>query len=230
MVQTATTTTDASVFAPAIAELPTGYTGLPRELVVASQRQRLLYGVTLAVADRGFGLATVAEITAHAGVSKKTFYEHFDAKLDCFLAAYDHGRQAMLGAVVAAGRAAVEAGAPPVAQLHRSTAAYLDFLVREERFARTFFLEILAAGAPAIERHHACREAFTESLRVWHTHARAAHPDWPSARPVAYEAATGAVNELALERVATGRTAELAALEDDLVAVQLAVLGVPVDA
>ena len=51
-----------SVFAPTIPGLPSGYTGLPRELVEASQRQRLLHGVTAAVADQGYGPTTVAAI------------------------------------------------------------------------------------------------------------------------------------------------------------------------
>src|SRR5881275_634529 len=109
-----TTSGRVSVFAPAIPGLPSGYTGLPRELVAASQRQRLLHGVTATVARKGYGPTTIADITAQAGVSKKTFYEHFADKLACFLAAYDLGSAAMLGAVNDASRAAVADG--PVEQ------------------------------------------------------------------------------------------------------------------
>src|SRR5438309_7877518 len=94
-----TTSGRVSVFAPAIPGLPSGYTGLTRELVEASQRQRLLYGVTTTVAEKGYGPTTIGDITARAGVSKKTFYEHFADKLACFLAAHDVGAQAMLDAV-----------------------------------------------------------------------------------------------------------------------------------
>src|SRR6266446_10360689 len=106
-----------SVFAPTIPGLPSGYTGLPRELVEASQRQRLLHGVTVTVAEKGFGTVTVAEITARAGVSKRTFYEHFPDKLACFLAAHELGCQAMLDAATNASRDALHAGADPVGQL-----------------------------------------------------------------------------------------------------------------
>jgi AcrR family transcriptional regulator len=207
-----------SVFAPAI---------LPRELISASQRQRLLHGVTVTVAEKGYGSATVSEITSHAGVSKKTFYEHFPDKLACFLAAYDHGRAALIEAVTDASRAAVDAGARPVQQLRHATRAYLAFLVAEDFYARTFFLEVLAAGPEAVARHRLCREDFIGSLRLWHDSARRRHPDWPPASPVAYEAATGAAHELALGRIAMGRTADLLDLEDDLLDVQLAMLRVP---
>ena len=218
-----------SVFAPTIPGLPSGYTGLPRELVEASQRQRLLHGVTATVAEKGYGPATIGDITARAGVSKKTFYEHFADKLACFLAAHDVGCQAMLDAVTDASRDALKAGADPVEQLRRANRGYLSFLVDEEPYARVFFLETLAAGPEAIARYRRCRDSFVASLRVWHEHARRRHPDWPSASDLAYEGATGAAHELALARVATGRSAELAALESDLLDIQLAILRVPGD-
>jgi AcrR family transcriptional regulator len=216
-----------SVFAPTITELPSGYTGLPRELVEASQLQRLLYGVTVTVAAKGFGTATVGDITARAGVSKRTFYEHFSDKLACFLAAHELGCQAMLDAVTAASREALAAGMDSLDQLRAANRAYLRFLIDEEPYARMFFLETPAAGPEAIARYQHCRERFVDSLRTWHDHARRQHGDWPAVPDMAYEAAMGAVHELALARIATGRTAELATLDDDVLEIQRALLRVP---
>ncbi|HEY3190308.1 MAG TPA: TetR/AcrR family transcriptional regulator [Solirubrobacteraceae bacterium] len=214
-----------SVFAPVIPGLPSGYTGIPRELVAASQRQRLLHGVTATVARKGYGPTTIADITAQAGVSKKTFYEHFADKLSCFLAAFDHGSAAMLSEVTSASRDALGAGA--VEQLRRANRAYLSFLVDEEPYARMFFLEMLAAGPEAVARARGCRRSFVTSMRAWHDRAREDHRDWPAASDVAYEAATAVAHELALERIATGRAGELVGLEEDLAAIQLAILRVP---
>jgi AcrR family transcriptional regulator len=216
-----------SVFAPTIPGLPSGYTGLPRELVEASQRQRLLHGVTTTVAEKGYGPTTIVDITARAGVSKKTFYQHFPDKLACFLAAHEVGSQAMLDAVTDASRNAVQLGADPVEQLRCANRGYLTFLVDEEPYARMFFLETLAAGREAIEHYWRCRAGFVTSLRAWHGHARRRRPDWPPATPVAYEAAMGALHELALERIASGRAAELPSLDEDFLDVQLAILRVP---
>jgi AcrR family transcriptional regulator len=226
-VEVATGERRVSVFAPAIPGLPSGYTGLPRELVTASQRQRLLHGVTATVAEKGYGPATIVDIAVRAGVSKKTFYEHFPDKLACFLAAHDVGSEAMLGAVTEASRAALQAGADPIEQLRCANRAYLEFLIEEEPYARTFFLETLAAGAEALVRYRRCRDAFVTSLRVWHDHGRRLHPDWPAVHDLAYEAAMGAIHELSLARVASGRTAELAGLEDEFLEVLLALLRVP---
>jgi AcrR family transcriptional regulator len=226
-VEAATGERRVSVFAPAIPGLPSGYTGLPRELVAASQRQRLLHGVTVTVADKGYGAATIVDIAARAGVSKKTFYEYFPDKLACFLAAHDLGAEAMLGAATDASRDALRSGADPIEQLRCANRAYVEFLIEEEPYARTFFLETLAAGAEALARYRRCRDAFVASLRVWHGHGRRLHPDWPIVNDLAYEAAQGAIHELSLARVASGRTAELAGLEDEFLEVQLALLRVP---
>lgn len=42
-----------------------------------------------AVARHGFAGTTLNELVTLAGVSKSTFYQHFDNKLDCFLATFD---------------------------------------------------------------------------------------------------------------------------------------------
>jgi AcrR family transcriptional regulator len=215
-----------SVFAAEIPALPSGYSGLPRELVEASQRQRLIHGVTMAVADKGFAAATVADITDRAGVSKKTFYELFHDKLACFLTAYDHGARAILNHTARVSVQARGDGASAVEQLRAGTHAYLEFLVFEEPYARTFCLEMLAAGPEAVARHRACRESFARSLRAWHELNRPDHPEWRDAAPFAFEAATGVVHEVTSARIAAGRVAELPAIEDNLVAAQLAILGV----
>ena len=92
-----------SVFAPTIPGLPSGYTGLPRELVAASQRQRLLHGVTATVARKGYGPTTIADITRGARVSRDTFYEQFANKEACFLAAYDGLARELLDVMVTVG-------------------------------------------------------------------------------------------------------------------------------
>ncbi len=212
-----------SVFAAEITALPKGYTGLPRQLVEASQRQRLIHGVTTAVADKGFAAATITDVTDRAGVSKKTFYEHFADKLACFLAAYDHGSAAILEAVASASLEARADGLDAIEQLSAGTRAYLAFLVEEAPYARTFALEMLAAGPEAIAHHRACRDAFADSARAWHEHN---FPKSPRPSPFAFEAATAVVYETSSARIASGRTDELPALEDDLVEAQLAILGV----
>ena len=76
-------------YPPELSRLPPGRHGLPRDFVVHNQRERLIAGLAEAVAEKGYGGTTIADITRHAAVSRRTFYEHFDGKDECFVAAFD---------------------------------------------------------------------------------------------------------------------------------------------
>jgi AcrR family transcriptional regulator len=69
--------------------LPPGRHGLAREFVVKNQRDRLTAGIIAAVAERGYHDATVTQICAAAGVSRRTFYTYFSSKEECFLEAFN---------------------------------------------------------------------------------------------------------------------------------------------
>ena len=77
--------------------LPSGRHSLTRDAVLASQRGRLLDAMAEAVAEHGYGATTIAHVVSRAGVSRKTFYEHFTDKEQCFLALYDAGIAYVLG-------------------------------------------------------------------------------------------------------------------------------------
>src|SRR6266702_560458 len=62
--------------------------GVSRLTLRRSQRQRLIDAMIELSARRGYGAVTVTELCSQAGVSPVTFYEQFQRKEDCFLAAY----------------------------------------------------------------------------------------------------------------------------------------------
>lgn len=70
-------------------KLPRGPHKLSREAVVDHQRRRLLAGAATALAAHGYAELTVEQILGEAGVSRTTFYEHFDNKRDCVLVAHE---------------------------------------------------------------------------------------------------------------------------------------------
>jgi AcrR family transcriptional regulator len=75
--------------APALTRLPPGRHGLPREFVTENQRSRLTAGIIAVIAEQGYRDATISQIAAAAGVSRRTFYSYFASKQECFLDAYD---------------------------------------------------------------------------------------------------------------------------------------------
>jgi AcrR family transcriptional regulator len=57
--------------------------------VAAHQRERIADGVAKAVAENGYGSLTVEQVIEFAGVSRSTFYVHFDNKLEALLASHE---------------------------------------------------------------------------------------------------------------------------------------------
>jgi AcrR family transcriptional regulator len=188
-------------------------------VVLASQRGRMLGAMAGAVATKGYAGTTVADVVAGAGVSRKTFYEHFRDKEECFLAAFDAGVDLLLAAIVAA----EPAGEPTWLELMRARVrAYLDTLASQPAFARTFLIEVFAAGPRALERRAEVLQRFAQLFRDLHVEARRQFPELPPVPEPLYIAAVGAVNELVSDFAREGRTSELPELEDTLVYLQVA--------
>jgi AcrR family transcriptional regulator len=180
----------------------------------------MLEGIAVCVAEKGYAAATVADVIGRAGVSRKTFYEHFRDKEDCFLAAYDTGVELLLDAL----RGAAPAGGDLLEAARARTRAYLETLAAEPAFARTFLIEVAAAGPAALARREAVHDRFAALLREQLDAAREQLPDLPAMPDEVYLAAVGATDLVVSRLVAGGRTAELPALEDVVLQIQLSLL------
>jgi AcrR family transcriptional regulator len=215
-----------SVTPDPLRRLPRGPHSLDREVVLASQRGRLLEAMADVVAEKGYGPATVADVITRAGVSRKTFYEHFADKEECFLAAYDAGVDLLLAALERSGGGAAD----PVAEVRTRTRAYLETLAAEPAFARTFLIEVTGAGPRALERRERVHERFAAMVQEQVAAARERFPEIPEQPPEIHLAAVGATDLLVSRYIAQGRAAELPALEDLIVRIQLALLTAPAPA
>ncbi|MDT7703235.1 MAG: hypothetical protein QOJ30_5560 [Pseudonocardiales bacterium] len=206
-------------------ELPRGPHRLAREVVLASQRGRMLDAMAEVVAEKGYAATTVADAIGKAGVSRKTFYEHFRDKEDCFLAAYDAGVELLLETLRGASG---DAGAGEPADLldnaRARTRAYLETLASEPAFARTFLIEVAAAGPAALARREAVHDRFAALLREQLEAARAQLPELPLPPDEVYLAAVGATDLVVSRLVASGRVSELPQLEDAVLHIQLSLL------
>lgn len=140
--------------------LPRGRHGLPRRFIVHNQRERMLLAVAEAVAEQGFVTTTVADIIARARLSRRTFYEHFADKEECFLAAYDTVVEQLLTAV----RQAYDQGDTWTQKVHDGLETFLAYLAAEPAFARMCIVEVVAAGTEARGRRDAAMRTFVEFL------------------------------------------------------------------
>lgn len=139
----------AELLADSGGQFPPGVRTVPAELVKAVQRERMLAAMLKAVAEVGYRDVTVQDVLAHAGVSRPTFYEHFDNKEDCFLNAFDSAAARLRDGVSTAVR---ESEGTWRERLRAGMQGLLDFIAAEPDAARTVIVEGRAAGPVALLR------------------------------------------------------------------------------
>ena len=179
---------------------------------MASQRDRMLVAMMQTVAAKGYGPTTVADVIGGAGVSRKTFYEHFADKEACFLAAYDASVELVLERIRAA---AAPADGDRLTVIRRRVGAYLEALEHDPAVARVFLIEIGAAGPAALARRDRVHDAFAALFAE-------VVPDAPFEQRLA---AVGAADTVVTRRVVLGHGAELHELTDRVTAIITALLG-----
>lgn len=108
----------------------------------SDHRSRLLEGMARAVAGKGYAGTTIADVVREAGVSRRTFYEHFGDKATCLVALYEAASHNALKVL----RAALDPAQPWDAQVEQALAAYLGCLASNPLLMRTLYVEILGLG------------------------------------------------------------------------------------
>ena len=198
-------------YPPELARLPPGRHGLPREFVIHNQRERLIAGLAESIAEEGYAGTTIAHITRHAAVSRRTFYEHFGSKDECFVAAYDTVMEKLRERV----DQAYEQEADWPHAVKAGIAAMLRFLAAEPNLARLCMVEALVAGPVVVERYDAAIQSFVPFFQS----GRNGRSPKVLARlsPTTEEALVGGMMSLISRRINAGKTAELESLLPDLV-------------
>lgn len=136
---------------------PRGRHRLPAEVVARSQRERLLDAAIDVVAEKGYGATTVADLTKEAGVSRTTFYELFEDKEACFLAAYDAAVDVLARRV----SVAFEAQEAWPDRVRAGLMAMLESLAVEPQVARLALVDVGSAGPRAQRRYRAALQRMT---------------------------------------------------------------------
>jgi len=125
-----------------------GRNGLAREQVSDIQRARMLAAMVEEVAERGAGNVTVAHVVARSGVSRRTFYELFSGREDCFLAAFDDAVTRIASEVIPA----YEQPGRWRERMRAALTALLEVLDDDPGMGRLVIVEVLGAGPKALER------------------------------------------------------------------------------
>ena len=172
------------------------------------QRERLVRAIIACSAKRGYQSTTIADIVAVAKTSRSAFYEHFESKEACFLAAYAQMSKTMQDVVVASGLDA------PTWQeaLDIGLATYFEWFRERPDQARAFLVEIRTVGPEALKARAKVLERMSGRLKLLGLRAREEDPSLPELDDVAYASIIITADELAHEHVRRGRGKRLGEL------------------
>jgi AcrR family transcriptional regulator len=206
--------TEAGESSGGLYRLPPGRHGLSREFVARNQRDRILAGTIAAVAERGYAETTIADISAAAGVSRRTFYVYFEDKRESVLAAFDEIAEHLRGAAEEAAGAEDEWPRAVAARLRGA----LEAFAANPDLARFTLIAPPRAGG-AVAEHQ--REALERALAGL-TAGMPTPPAVQAPSEAVQHALLGGVVAIVVERVEAGEGKRLGELLPELAELFLA--------
>lgn len=181
----------------------------------APQRERILDAAERLIAAHGCAGTSIEALVKEAGVSSVTFYEFFDGKEECFVAAFDRAVEA------GAEELARIAGAEELSWPERIATGFrvaIELTVAEPERSRLCLIEAQTGGPQLSAHFEAALDRVAAKLRQGRALATAP-PDLPATHE---EATAGALAWLLRERLETGDVEGLEALYPQLVEIALA--------
>jgi AcrR family transcriptional regulator len=172
-----------------------------------TRRREILEAMVRVVGRKGYKETSVADTIAEAGVSRTTFYKHFEDKHECFLAAYDMVVERVVGEVIAS----CDGERDWLDRVRVGLGTIVEMFALDPALARTAVVEVAAAGADARQRHWDALVRLTEFLAEGEE--LAGGRELPE--NIALMAA-GAVSGLIFDELLTGRAERLPRLLPDL--------------
>jgi AcrR family transcriptional regulator len=176
--------------------------------VTESQRNRIHQAMIEVVSERGYPETRVVDVIGVAGVSRKTFYELFESKEDCFLAAYDVLLENLLEDATVGFES--RPGEPWPGRIAAALEALLEHLASHPSEARFAIVEVLAAGPKALARRDAALRQFTGFLEAGRSESSV---DLPGITSIAV---AGGINELLYSEILHGAVGRLPSRLPDL--------------
>ena len=123
-------------------------------------RGRLLDGLADSITDRGYRDTTVADVVRNAKTSKRTFYDQFASKEECFIELLRRDNQTMIDGILAA----VDLEASPYGQVDTALNAYIDHIAARPSITLSRIREAPALGDAARGLHRLAMDNFTDML------------------------------------------------------------------
>jgi AcrR family transcriptional regulator len=164
------------------------------------------------VGEQGWAKTTVPDVVARARVSRNSFYEHFEDKTACFLAALDDAARELLDAMFAL------ASEPDwITALEHGMRAYLGAWREQPALCRAYFVELSFVGPRGlVQREHNFGQ-FELMFRVLAGRAREELPHLPELSPLVPRLVVVGITDIVGAAVRAGELESLVEREGELV-------------
>jgi AcrR family transcriptional regulator len=190
-------------------------------------RARIFEAMATVVGERGYAGATISDVVKKASISRRTFYEQFQDKEDCFVETYRTGCENGIAEIDATLRALEQPDWRT--RLWVSLETYLLILSAEPHFARVLLIEVLGAGERSLAMRERILAIYVEHYRRLHVLAQEEDPELPELPQEFLRGLVGGIAELVqqslLESPEDEASERLRALTPTLASFAMAVLG-----
>jgi len=123
-------------------------------------RRRLLDGLAESIAERGYRATTVADVVRGAKTSKRTFYDEFASKEECFVELLAANNDDLIAGITAA----VDAEATPEVQIDAAVGAYVEHIESRPAITLSWIREAPALGDLARPLNRVAMQHLTDML------------------------------------------------------------------
>ncbi|GAB3471313.1 TetR/AcrR family transcriptional regulator [Kineococcus endophyticus] len=131
------------------------------EPATTPSRQRLLTGMAAALREKGFKATTVADVVRHAKVSRRTFYEEFSGREQCYVALLEQQDRRVVDAV----RTAVRGGSSWRDQVHQAIEAYVDVVAADPQVTLSWIRDLPTLDLVAVETERRSTDTMLDLMR-----------------------------------------------------------------
>jgi AcrR family transcriptional regulator len=126
-------------------------------------RRRLLDGLAASIADKGYQNTTIADVVRYARTSRRTFYEHFSSRDECFVALLTDANTETIRQI----SAAVDQTAPWTSQVRQAIETWIACAESQPTIMVSWIRDVPSLGDAARRLHRDVVEAFVVMIQTF---------------------------------------------------------------
>lgn len=172
-------------------------------------RSRLLTGLAQVLETKTLAELYADDIVREASVSKRTFYQHFKNKQECFLALYEENSAYIASTLLAA---TDDDSLSIVERIERGTTAYLTAMQEQAPLMKRLYIDILTLGSEGLAARRRVIDLFVQRIGEFYADEKRRNPNLPALPRELVTGTVAGLNELILYRIEDGKADSLVEL------------------